>query len=560
MVEKFAPWQIILITLVAHYVSRNLFLLLFLEGPDRNTVKYSSNFYRAAQILKTLDAGFLTSMAFKYEPLKSFMSVLLSAYFAFFPDQAEAVTKKYRVTPTVEVMRISWEKSTHPLIKLLARLHTPNIKVIKEFELPRYCEGHTACTVPSARTLTVKAILYYDGNLEELKLEKRLLLHIPGGGFVCMSPKHHHDYICILAKRLKVPILSVDYKKAPEYPYPHALNEIFDIYAVLAITKGGLLGMNMDQEELIIAMMGDSAGANLMTGSVLKALHTDYLTTPHAMVMIYPFLNYDIQGWLHNEYKHLLGKKTALKRRLSRIPEKPPPQLISLTVPSDLDIGNPKGYQVATLDIEGTSLVQPTPGVLPVPRERLSSRMKYLDDVIITPEFLIEMAHMYLGEKVNDVNPAKDIYISPIMANDDLLRLFPPVYIQVGDKDPFFDDSVILAARMKHLFSDDDSFVQLKIYPGVSHAYLQMLSILPEAKEAVSNIGTYLENVFKQDYNYRPKRPGLYKTFRRFKEQHSTSTIFDSNEFTYHETVEEFSDNKHRIKSEADLIKRKYTI
>lgn len=40
-----------------------------------------------------------------------------------------------------------------------------------------------------------------------------------------MGPKHHADYLARWAKMLEVPILSVDYRKAPEHPYPSAFND-----------------------------------------------------------------------------------------------------------------------------------------------------------------------------------------------------------------------------------------------------------------------------------------------------------------------------------------------
>jgi octaprenyl-diphosphate synthase len=58
-------------------------------------IKYSQNFYRAAWILKTLDAGFWTAMRFKPRPLRSILSIVLSLYFSFFPDHTEEVVRLF---------------------------------------------------------------------------------------------------------------------------------------------------------------------------------------------------------------------------------------------------------------------------------------------------------------------------------------------------------------------------------------------------------------------------------------------------------------------------------
>lgn len=72
----------------------------------------------------------------------------------------------------------------------------------------------------------------------------RLIFHIPGGGFVCMSPICHDDYVSTWAKQTGVPILSIDYGKAPEHPYPFALEEVFDAYRAVVQSNGQVLGLD----------------------------------------------------------------------------------------------------------------------------------------------------------------------------------------------------------------------------------------------------------------------------------------------------------------------------
>lgn len=58
------------------------------------------------------------------------------------------------------------------------------------------------------------------------------------------------------------------------------------------------------------------------------------------------------------------------------------------------------------------------------------------------------MAILYIGPK-NNPDFATDYYISPILAPEALLAQFPRLYIICGEKDPFVDDSVILAGRLR---------------------------------------------------------------------------------------------------------------
>ena len=215
---------------------------------------------------------------------------------------------------SAEIIRYSWEKNSHPFIRFLSSLHTPRIKTIRTIKLPRLDARHTACTIPASHPNPfVEGTLYYAGTAAELSKQKRLLFHVPGGGFVTMTPRHHEDYLCILTKRLNVPILSINYKKAPEYPYPCALHEVFDVYACIYLSRGRCIGMNegepgSEPDDLTIAMMGDSAGGNLTTSTILKLLQeTNYLRPPNALVLIYPFRNFDVQGWIHQDYRGIVA-------------------------------------------------------------------------------------------------------------------------------------------------------------------------------------------------------------------------------------------------------------
>ena len=52
------------------------------------------------------------------------------------------------------------------------------------------------------------------------------IFHIHGGGFISMSSNSHQGYTRHWAKDLQVPIFSVDYKLAPKFPYPRALDDV----------------------------------------------------------------------------------------------------------------------------------------------------------------------------------------------------------------------------------------------------------------------------------------------------------------------------------------------
>lgn len=144
------------------------------------------------------------------------------------------------------------------------------------------------------------------------------------------------------------------------------------------------------------------------------------------------------------------------------------------------------------------------------------------------------MAILYIGPHRNP-DFATDYYISPILAPSHLLAQFPPLLMQCGEKDPFVDDTVIFAGRVREakrarkteldlalsgksarfgeglrmstldsqidgksatemdkererLASENESdWVQMVLFSDWSHGYLQMPTLLGEAK-AVSEL------------------------------------------------------------------------
>jgi hypothetical protein len=58
------------------------------------------------------------------------------------------------------------------------------------------------------------------------------------------------------------------------------------------------------------------------------------------------------------------------------------------------------------------------------------------------------MAILYIGPRHNP-DFATDYYISPILTPEVLLAQFPRMYLICGERDPFVDDTVLLAGRLR---------------------------------------------------------------------------------------------------------------
>jgi acetyl esterase len=109
-----------------------------------------------------------------------------------------------------------------------------------------------------------------------------LLLYFHGGGFV-VGDLDSHDSTCRrLAKQNKCVVVAVDYRLAPEYPFPIPCEDCYEA-TVWAVRNASILGINPGQ----VAVMGDSAGGNLATVVTMMASDRGGPTIS-CQVLIYP--------------------------------------------------------------------------------------------------------------------------------------------------------------------------------------------------------------------------------------------------------------------------------
>lgn len=94
-----------------------------------------------------------------------------------------------------------------------------------------------------------------------------LIIHFHGGGFISQSSAGHLVYLKEWAADVPdAVILSVDYRWAPENPYPAALDDCLYAYQ-WALENAATLGTKAEH----IVLAGDSAGGNLAVAVALKA-------------------------------------------------------------------------------------------------------------------------------------------------------------------------------------------------------------------------------------------------------------------------------------------------
>ncbi len=108
--------------------------------------------------------------------------------------------------------------------------------------------------------------------------KSRSLLFMHGGGLALGSPWSHRRFCQWVAKQCQCHVLSLDYRRSPEHPFPAALEDAEEAWEWLS--SHPLFGLKAGHT---LGVAGDSAGGQL---AALVSART--ASKPHFQVLIYP--------------------------------------------------------------------------------------------------------------------------------------------------------------------------------------------------------------------------------------------------------------------------------
>jgi epsilon-lactone hydrolase len=114
----------------------------------------------------------------------------------------------------------------------------------------------------------------------------RVLLYFHGGAYQIGSPATLRQLVALLSGAARARALSVDYRLAPEHPFPAAIEDALAAYR-------WLLASGIDPA--LIAVAGDSAGGGLALGA-LAALRDAGEPMPAAAVLLSPWTDLALTG------------------------------------------------------------------------------------------------------------------------------------------------------------------------------------------------------------------------------------------------------------------------
>lgn len=130
--------------------------------------------------------------------------------------------------------------------------------------------------------------------------KNKVIIYIHGGGWVTGSIDSYTKTCMELSQQTNRVVISIDYRLAPEYPYPAGFNDCYDI---VKLFMENLNELGLHKED--ICLMGDSAGGNLVTAISLRATKERTFKVKE-QILLYPALQGDYTNT--TKYKSVIEK------------------------------------------------------------------------------------------------------------------------------------------------------------------------------------------------------------------------------------------------------------
>ena len=111
------------------------------------------------------------------------------------------------------------------------------------------------------------------------------ILYLHGGGYCTGAPSTHRAITGHLARLCGARVFAPDYRLAPEYPFPAAVDDAVDAFR-------GLLAQGIGPASIVVA--GDSAGGGLSVATALRLRQLD-MPMPRALVLFSPWVDLTLE-------------------------------------------------------------------------------------------------------------------------------------------------------------------------------------------------------------------------------------------------------------------------
>lgn len=219
--------------------------------------------------------------------------------------------------------------------KVYKLFSSPNINMKKDYHLARKIQRFMAPS-SSERYDTLDFLMPSKNFTHQIpgrvfhpkKFKGGAILYFHGGGWVIGNIDSYTPTCMNLANETGRLVLSIDYRLAPEFPFPEGFN---DCYHVTRLAMEHEVIREQCGSDVIL--MGDSAGANLAAAVSLK-LRDKGLPLPDKQILIYPSTYWDHS--IHSPFESIRENGKSYGLTSERIQ-----QYMDMYVPNAEDRKNP---------------------------------------------------------------------------------------------------------------------------------------------------------------------------------------------------------------------------
>ncbi|MGE8553245.1 MAG: alpha/beta hydrolase [Chryseobacterium jejuense] len=214
------------------------------------------------------------------------------------------------------------------------------------------------------------------------------IIYIHGGWFIAGGYETHDAVVRKLANATGSAVIFIDYRLAPEHPFPAGLNDCLDVVKWI-IGNADSLGIDQDQ----IGIIGDSAGGALST-----AVSTQIGELFKFQVLIYPAVDNQLntKTWEIYENGPVLNKQGGVDAWNSYLPKE--------------ESNNPLAIPILIKDFKNT----PSTLIIIAEHDPLADDARHLAEnmqnagVPLTTSFYKDMVHgfMHMGEILEETQLA----------------------------------------------------------------------------------------------------------------------------------------------------------
>jgi acetyl esterase len=185
------------------------------------------------------------------------------------------------------------EKAKDPEFKLTPQLMraVSNKFFIDHGGIPRDIRMTEDFCIVGGDNYRIEARLYSPFEIND----NRIILYLHGGGWMQGNTETHDSLCREIAETLHAEVIAVNYRLAPEHPFPVPLEDVFSAYAWCC--------EHYKDREIIIS--GDSAGGNLAAALCIKLEEESYATKPSLQILFYPSLSNDFSRESFKLFGHI---------------------------------------------------------------------------------------------------------------------------------------------------------------------------------------------------------------------------------------------------------------